>query len=95
MSRKNKNRQPTKTKPKAPKIVNKKDYSSIMIFELNKFINTRGIIVEDVGSNVFTFFKDDEDYSETFKEELIEEVSKSHNIELKDYEDYFKLIFKG
>jgi|SRR6056297_2174234 len=98
MSRKNKNRQPKRTKPKEnpPQTVKQeKSYISDMMGILDKFVETRGIVIEIVSGNMFTFYKDDPDYDESFKKSLIEEVEKNHTLKIKDDEECFSLIFKS
>ena len=97
MSRKNKNRQPKRTKPKEqPQTVKQgKNYISDMTSILNTFIETRGIVMEIVSGNMFTFYKDDPEYDYTFKDKLIKEVEKNHTLKIKDDENSFSLIFKS
>lgn len=98
MSRKNKNRQPKRTKSKEnlPQTVKQeKSYVSDITGILNKFIETRGIIMEIVSENMFTFYKDDPEYDYTFKDKLIEEVEKNHTLKVKDDENSFSIIIKS
>lgn len=105
MSRKNKNRQPKKTKPKkknvAIPVTDKKethcpkDFTLEMSKILSLFKETRGIIMEIETPNKFVFYKEElEDYK-SFKDNLISEASKNYKIKTNDQIDYFELIFKG
>lgn len=109
MSRKKKNRQKKRTKPKFDDVAipitdnsgthyeytHTKDFTTDIMRVLGLFEQTRGIIMEVETLNKFLFYKDDmEDYL-IFRDNLINEVSKNHKVKLNDQVDYFELIIKN